>query len=61
MSILKVFKRKPKVDNADDSRRLSVTLNERPLREIFREEHYRDVLKARDEWFNNTPQIWRKG
>lgn len=57
--LFSIFKRTPKVNDADDKKRLAVLLNERPLREAFHREHFQDVLKAKEEWFNNTPQLWQ--
>jgi hypothetical protein len=56
-----LLKRAPKVNDADDKKRLTVLLNERPLREAFRTEHYQDVLRAREYWFQNTPQLFNNG
>ncbi len=59
MSLLKFLKRKPKVSDADDKRRLAIALNERPLREFFNEEHFEAVKRARAFVFQDTPEIRR--
>lgn len=59
MRFLSLFKRTLKISEVDNKRRLSVALNERPLREVFYEEHFQAVLKAKEEWFQNKVELIR--
>jgi len=62
-----LLNRQPKVNDQTEAHRLSVAkkrangdtkIYEPALREVFRLDHYLAVLKAREEWFQNTPQLW---
>ncbi len=47
---------KVKIEDTSDQRRLAV-VPERALRESFRHKAYAEFLIAREQWFQNTPQI----
>lgn len=54
------LKKAPRVYNLEEPRRLPVTPNEPALREkIPTEFQLESIRKAREEWFQNTPQIKR--
>lgn len=57
---MRLFKKAPRVYNLEEPNRFPILLNEPALREKIPSQETLDALeKAREEWFQNTPQIFK--